>query len=114
MALWATRPLYTSGPQIVGGLRLEYTSGHFYPVTQYSVFLQTSGTDRQLCPPCWMFNREILQEVREFSLLAQYRNQPSMALAYPDGEVLWIPPVDIKVKKCVDKDKDKYKVKVTC
>jgi len=37
------------------------------------------------------------KEVREFSLLAQYRNQPSMALAYPDGEVLWIPPVDIKV-----------------
>ena len=30
-----------------------------------------------------------------------------MALVYPDGEVLWVPPVDIKVKTCVDKDRDK-------
>jgi len=36
------------------------------------------------------------KEVREFSLLTQYRNHGSMALVYPDGEVLWIPPVDIK------------------
>ena len=35
-----------------------------------------------------------------------------MALVYPDGEVLWIPPVDIKVKTCVDKGKkDKNKDK---
>ena len=31
-----------------------------------------------------------------------------MALVYPDGEVLWVPPVDIKVKT-EDKDKDKDK-----
>ena len=30
-----------------------------------------------------------------------------MALVYPDGEVLWVPPVDIKVKTHVDKDKKK-------
>ena len=39
-----------------------------------------------------------VQEYREFSLAAQYRNEPCMALVYPDGEVLFIPPVDIKVK----------------
>ena len=39
-----------------------------------------------------------MQEYREFSLAAQYKNEPCMALVYPDGEVLFIPPVDIKVK----------------
>ena len=34
-----------------------------------------------------------------------------MALVYPDGEVLWVPPVDLKVETCVDKDKDKEKDK---
>ena len=40
-----------------------------------------------------------VQEYREFSLAAQYRNEPCMALVYPDGEVLFIPPVDIKVPR---------------
>ena len=40
----------------------------------------------------------IFQDYREFSLATQFRNQPSMALLYPDSEVLWVPPVDIKVK----------------
>ena len=53
----------------------------------------------------------ILQEYREFSLATQYRNEPCMALVYPDGEMLWIPPVDIKVTICVDKFKYKYKYK---
>ena len=44
----------------------------------------------------------ILQEYREFSLATQYRTEPCMVLVYPDGEVLWIPPVDIKVKTKVD------------
>ena len=38
------------------------------------------------------------QEYRQFSLAAQYSKEPCMALVYPDGEVLFIPPVDIKVK----------------
>jgi len=37
------------------------------------------------------------KEYREFSLATQYSKEPCMALLYPDGEVLWIPPVDIKV-----------------
>jgi len=37
------------------------------------------------------------KEYRQFSLAAQYKNEPCMALVYPDGEVLFIPPVDIKV-----------------
>jgi len=37
------------------------------------------------------------KDYREFSLATQFRNQPSMALLYPDSEVLWVPPVDIKV-----------------
>lgn len=36
------------------------------------------------------------KEYREFSLATQYRKEPCMVLVYPDGEVLWIPPVDIK------------------
>ena len=37
------------------------------------------------------------QKYRDFSLANQYRNEPCLALVYPDGEVLYIPPVDIKV-----------------
>ena len=37
------------------------------------------------------------QKYRDFSLTNQYRNEPCLALVYPDGEVLYIPPVDIKV-----------------
>jgi len=37
------------------------------------------------------------KDYKDFSLAAQYRNEPCMTLVYPDGEVLWIPPVDIKV-----------------
>ena len=53
--------------------------------------------------------RSILQEYRQFSLAAQYKKEPCMALVYPDGEVLFIPPVDIKVKtktKTKTKNKD--------
>jgi len=47
----------------------------------------------------WLPDIEVYntKEYREFSLTAQYRNEPSMALVYPDGEVLWVPPVDLKV-----------------
>jgi len=47
----------------------------------------------------WLPDIEVYnaKEYREFSLAAQYRNEPCMALVYPDGEVLFIPPVDIKV-----------------
>jgi len=37
------------------------------------------------------------KKYRDFSLANQYRNEPCLALVYPDGEVLYIPPVDIKV-----------------
>ena len=54
------------------------------------------------CYPSLGFLRKkfviILQEYRQFSLAAQYSKEPCMALVYPDGEVLFIPPVDIKVK----------------
>ena len=33
-----------------------------------------------------------------------------MALLYPDSEVLWVPPVDIKVKTCKDKNKSRVLV----
>jgi len=47
----------------------------------------------------WLPDIEVYntKEYREFSLSDQFRNEPSMALIYPNGEVLWIPPVDIKV-----------------
>merc|ERR1719209_947610 len=47
----------------------------------------------------WLPDLELFnsKEYREFSLAAQYKNEPCMALVYPDGEVVFIPPVDIKV-----------------
>ena len=44
-----------------------------------------------------MCDLTLSQKYRDFSLANQYRNEPCLALVYPDGEVLYIPPVDIKV-----------------